>query len=373
MRYRLALLFFLLAPVLGSAQIIFPGGGVGVTPPWMRGRKTITGHIGDIDGTKVMVKTLDAGNVLFTVDDKTKIHIDKTKLALADLKVEDAVMVELKELKDKSQYATEIVPHPDVLARKQRGGTPDALPSATELPASPAEDKPDAAGPPVKLGSAPVSTAPVAPQRPSGSTAASSVSAPALPRGESGITGTIVALKNDEATLQMSNGQRRTVLVTSVTKIHQSSNADKLLDELRVGDAVAVLGDSLDTGLYVAREILVNRVAAGEAPPIPAPAAPSPAADMAITTKSDPDTKALTGTFTGIIEVTGTDSLQVRTADGRLRNVLVTPLTSVKKWNADTPVAGLRKGDEIKVVGDLLDDGGTLARELTVTKPVTSR
>ena len=120
MQYRWTLFLLLLAPVLGSAQIMFPGGGVGVTPPWMRGRKTITGHIGDIDGTKVMVKTLDAGNVLFTVDDKTKIHIDKTKLALADLKVEDAVMVELKELKDKSQYATEIVPHPDVLARKQR-------------------------------------------------------------------------------------------------------------------------------------------------------------------------------------------------------------------------------------------------------------
>src|SRR5580658_10936184 len=128
MRYRLALFFSLLAPVLGSAQIYFPGGAAGGGFPGMAARKTITGHIGDIDGTKVMVKTLDAGNVLFTVDDKTKIHIDKTKLALADLKVEDAVMVELKELKDKSQYATEIVPHPDVLARKQRGGTPDALP-----------------------------------------------------------------------------------------------------------------------------------------------------------------------------------------------------------------------------------------------------
>jgi hypothetical protein len=315
------------------------------------------------------VKTLDAGNVLFAVDEKTKIHIDKTKLTLADLQEEDAVMVELKQEKDKSWYATEIVPHPDVLARKQRGGTPDALPTATDLPPSPPVDRSEASGPPVKLSSTPVSTAPAAPQR-----ASSSVAIPALPRGESGITGTIVALKNDEATLQMASGQRRTVLVTSVTKIHQSGNSDKLLDEVRVGDAVAVLGDSLDTGLYVAREILVNRVAAGEAPPMPVETSPAPAsADASVVMKSDPDTKALTGTFTGIIEVTAADSLQVRTADGRLRNVLVTPLTTVKKWNADTPFAGLRKGDEVKVAGDLLDDGGTLARELTVTKAASSR
>jgi hypothetical protein len=374
MRYRLAFFFFLAAPVLGSAQIYFPG-GTGGNFPGVRPRKTITGHIGGIDPGKIMVRTMDEGpggvaNVLFSVDDKTKVHIDKTKLTLADLKVEDAVMVELKQEKDKSWYATEIVPHPDVLARKQRGGTPDAPPGVTELPPSPPVDQPEAAGPPVKLGNAPVSTASAAPAR----VVASSVAAPALPRGESGITGTIVALKGDEATLEMSNGQRRTVLVTSVTKIHLAANADKLLDEVRVGDAVAVLGDSLDTGLYVAREILVNRVAAGETPPMPAEAAaPAAPADTAVAVRSDPDTKALTGTFTGIIEATASDSLQVRTADGRLRNVLVTPLTIVKKWNADTPLAGLRKGDEIKVVGDLLDDGGTLAREVTVTKPAPSR
>jgi hypothetical protein len=378
MRYSSTLFFLLLAPVLGSAQIMFPGGGVGVTPPWMRGRKTITGHIGGIDPGKIMVRTMDEGpggvaNVLFTVDDKTKVHIDKTTLTLADLKEDDAVMVELKQLKDKSWYATEIVPHPDVLARKQRGGTPDAAPSATELPASPPVEKAEAAGPPVKLGSAPAPVA-SAPQR----SASPSVAIPALPRGQSGITGTIVALKGDEATLAMPGGQKRTVLVTSVTKIVQAGTTDKLLDEVRVGDAVAVMGDSLDTGLYVAREILVNRVPAGEAPALPVETAapkepPRPAADSAVAVKSDPDTKSLTGTFTGIIESTAADSVQVRTADGRLRNVLATPLTVVKKWNADTPFAGLRKGDEIKVVGDLLDDGSTLARELTVTKAASSR
>jgi hypothetical protein len=374
MRYRLALFFFLLAPVLACAQIYFPG-GTGGNFPGMRPRKTITGHIGDIDHGKVMVKTLDAGNVLFTVDEKTKIHIDKTKLALADLKEEDAVMVELKQEKDKSWYATEIVPHPDVLACKQRGGTPEAPPAATELPAAPPEAKAEASGPAVKVSNAAPAPVAAAPHVSSQSATASSVAAPALPRGQSGLTGTIVALKNDEATLQMSNGQRRTVLVTSVTKIHQAESADKLLDEVRVGDAVAVMGDSLDTGLYVAREILVSRVAAGEVPPVPVETRmpPPPPADSAVAMKSDPDTKALTGTFTGIIETAATDSLQVRTAEGRLRNVLVTPLTIVKKWNADTPFAGLKKGDEIKVVGDLLDDGGTLARELTVTKPAKSQ
>jgi hypothetical protein len=383
MRYRWTLFLALLAPVLCCAQIYFPGGSGG-NFPGMRPRKTITGQIGGIDPGKIMVRTMDEGpggvaNVLFTVDEKTKVHIDKTKLTLADLKEDDAVMVELKQLKDKGWYATEIVPHPDVLARKQRGGTPDAAPSATELPASPPVEKAEAAGPPVKLGSAPAAAhAPVAspPQR----SASPSVAIPALPRGQSGITGTIVALKGDEATLAMPGGQRRTVLVTSVTKIVQAGTSDKLLDEVRVGDAVAVMGDSLDTGLYIAREILVNRVPAGEAPPMPAETtaaapheSPHPAADSTMAVKSDPDTKALTGTFTGIIEVTSTDTLQVRTADGRLRNVVVTPLTLMKKWNADIPLQGLRKGDEIKVVGDLLDDGGTLARELTVTKAASSR
>jgi hypothetical protein len=382
MRYRLAFFLLLLAPVPGSAQIYFPG-GTGGNFPGMRPRKTITGHIGGIDPGKIMVRAMDAGpggvaNVLFTVDEKTKVHIDKTKLTLADLKEDDAVMVELKQEKDKSWYATEIVPHPDVLARKQRGGTPEAPPSATELPAAPPEAKAEASGPAVKVSNAAPAPVAAAPHVSSQSATASSVTAPALPRGQSGITGTIVALKNDEATLQMSNGQRRTVLVTSVTKIHRADSADKLLDEVRVGDAVAVLGDSLDTGLYVAREILVSRVAAplaqGGVPPVPVETRmPPPPPDTAVAMKSDPDTKALTGTFTGIIESTATDSLQVRTADGRLRNVLVTPLTVVKKWNADTPFAGLKKGDEIKVVGDLLDDGGTLARELTVTKPAPSK
>ncbi len=350
----------------------------------MRGRRTITGRIGGIDPGKIMVHTMDPGpggvaDVLFTVDEKTKVHIDKTKLTLADLKEDDAVMVELKEIKGQGLYAMEIVPHPDVLTRKQRGGTPDAPPSATELPASTPVEKPEASGPPVKLGNAPASAAPspAVPQAQRGTS--SSLAVPALPRGQSGITGTIVALKGDEATLETPGGQRRTVLVTSVTRIVQGGTTDKLLDEVRVGDRVAIMGDSLDTGLYVAREILVNRVPAGETPPlgVETPAAPidspHPAADTAIAVKSDPETKALTGTFTGIIEATATDSLQVRTADGRLRNVTVTPLTIIKKWNADTPLLGLHKGDEIKVVGDLLDDGGTLARELTVTKAAASK
>ena len=370
MRYRLAFLSLLLAPVCG-AQIMFPGGGITLGGK----ERTITGHIGSIDTGKMMVRSLESGNVLFTVDEKTKIHVDKTPLTIADLKEDDPVAVRLKDTKNKGPYALEIMAHPDVLARK-RGATPEAPPSATPLPTSPPVEKTESSGPAVKVANAPAPSAPAsgnaAPQR----GASSPSTMPSLPRGQSGITGTIVALKNDEATVQMSGGQQRTVLITSVTKIHQAGSTDKLLDEVRVGDMVAVIGDSLDTGLYVAREILVSRVAAGETPAIAAtPQAETPHAtpDTAVTVKSDPDTKSLTGTFTGIIETTASDSLQVRTADGRLRTVVVTPLTVIKKWNADTPLGGLRKGDEIKVVGDLLDDGGTLARELTVTKAASSK
>jgi hypothetical protein len=377
MRYRLAFFslvlaqaWLLLAPVC-CAQIMFPGGGITLGGK----ERTITGHIGSIDTGKIMVRSLESGNVLFTVDEKTKIHVDKTPLTIADLKEDDPVAVRIKDTKNKGPYALEIMAHPDVLARK-RGAPPEAPPSATELPASPPVDKAESSGPAVKVANTPASTAVATgnnvPQR----AATPSTAMPLLPRGQSGITGTIVALKNDEATLQMSGGQQRTVLVTSVTKIHQASSTDKLLDEVRVGDMVAVVGDSLDTGLYVAREIIVNRGAAGESPAIAAaPQAEAPRAtpDTAMAVKSDPDTKSLMGTFTGVIETTASDSLQVRTADGRLRNVVVTPLTAIKKWNADTPLGGLRKGDEIKVVGDLLDDGGTLARELTVTKAASSK
>jgi hypothetical protein len=379
------------------AQVMYPGSGMGLpVPSWLKGTRVITGHIGGIDPGKIMVRTLDVGNVLFTVDEKTKVHIDKTQLTLADLREEDAVAVRLKDIKDKGPYATEIMPHPDVLRRKERGGTPDALPSATELPAAPPEEKAaEKAGPPVKLGSTPASTAAApaperatsAPPSPAATQRRASTAAgiPSLPAGRSGITGTIVALKNDEATLEMPGGQRRTVLVTSVTRILRAGTTDSMLEEVRVGDRVAIVGDSLDTGLYVAREILVNRPGEGEAAPAVAESAPPVAAeprakepsrgaaDSAVAVKSDPETKSLTGTFTGLIESAETDALHVKTSDGRVRNVVVTPLTVIKKWNADLPFQALRKGDEIKVVGDLLDDGSTLARELTVTKPAPAK
>src|ERR1035438_10289698 len=198
MRYPLALLLILLAPVLCCAQIMWPGGGMTLGGK----QRTITGHIGGIDPGKNMVRLLESRNVLFTVDEKTKIHVDKTPLTLADLKEDDAVAVRLKEIKNQGPYALEIMAHPDVLARKQRGGTPDAAPSATELPASLPAEKPEASGPPVKVGSAPApAPSNAAPQR-GVSSSAGSPSIPSLPRGQSGITGTIVAAAT-ESTLQM--------------------------------------------------------------------------------------------------------------------------------------------------------------------------
>ncbi|GEM_PF-4320502 len=360
-------------------------GGGGSGPSWLKGTRTVTGTIGSIESGKILIRALDAdsgpnSNILCVVDDKTKIHVDKTPLTLADLKEDDPVAVRIKDTKDKGPYAVEIMPHPDVLARKQRGGTSVAPPPATELPKGPATD--NAPGAPVRLEAKTLPPAsphdgPVVSRRSDTPGNVTGTAYPELPRGQSGITGTIVALKNDEATVELPTGSRRTVLVTSVTSIVRNDNHDKILERVEVGDRVAITGDSLDTGLYVARQILVNRseeVAAAPAPPAPPPtSAPAHTPDTAVTLKSDPDTKSLTGTFTGRVESTSTDAMQVRTDDGRVRNVIVTPLTSIKKWNADTPLAGLKKGDEVKIVGDVLDDGGTLAREITVTKTAPSR
>ena len=106
----------LLESQTGQGPPIYPlpqsGAGMPV-PAWLGRGKTITGHIGGIDPDRIMVRTLDVGNVLCFVDDKTKIHVDKYPLAFADLREGDAVAVKIKEIKGKGPYATEIMPHPD--------------------------------------------------------------------------------------------------------------------------------------------------------------------------------------------------------------------------------------------------------------------
>ena len=55
------------------------------------------------------------------------------------------------------------------------------------------------------------------------------------------------------------------------------------------------------------------------------------------------------GDFTAIVDSVENDVIHMHQADGRKRNVVVTPITTIKKWNADVPMQGLRKGDELKI------------------------
>ena len=101
--------------------------------PWptgLRKKEALTGHIAAIDKDQMLVRSLDFGDVLFWVDQRTVVRVDKFRLTLEDLRVGDPVAVRLKKIKKRGPYAKEILPHPDVRERKLRGGT-----EAPELPA----------------------------------------------------------------------------------------------------------------------------------------------------------------------------------------------------------------------------------------------
>jgi hypothetical protein len=367
--------------LLGVAAIVnaqyFPGqqpgvGGTGFpVPSWLKGSRTVTGYVGNLEADRILVRTLDQGNVLCHIDDKTKVHVDKTPMSIKDLREGDAIAVKIKDVKNLGPYAQEIMPHPDVLYRKEHGDKADPPREATPLPETPL--------PPVQRETrmtAPPTAPPTVPpvdarQQPTSHAASSSAAAPqtvpALPRGQRGIQGTIVALNESsgEATLQTEAGEKRTVLVTSVTRIIKAGTRDEIMQEVRVGDRVAIMGDSLDSGVYVAREVLVNRAAESATSAQPQE---SMSEKPAKAEKSAP----LSGNFTGIVESVAVDSLKVQ-AGGISRIVIVTPITTIKKYNSDTPLAGLRKGDELKITGDVLDSGETMAREITVTKSGTSQ
>jgi len=366
MRFFYALLF---TTVCAYGQVYPPvyqpqgaGGGLPV-PSWLRGTKTITGHIAGIDPGRILVNTFDEnGSVMFNVDEKTKVHVEKEPLTLADLQGGDPVAVRLKEIKGKGPYAVEIMPHPDVLRRKKNGGGKEAAPKATPLPEAPeraeARPEPEAEKPAVAV--APAAAAPAS-GRPSTRAVGAPLGVPELPSGVKGLQGTIVAMNSDEAQLQMASGEKRKVLVTSVTRIVRAGTRDELMEEVRIGDRVAIMGDSLDSGLYIAREILVNR-----------PRDAEPQRGAAPTTLAPIKTEALKGDFTGVVESIENEVLKLRVPGGQIRPVITTPITKIKKWNADTSVQAIRKGDELKVSGDVLEDGSTLAREITVTKPASA-
>ena len=219
-------------------------------PSWLGRGKTVTGHLEGVDPERMLMKSLDYGTVLFAVDEKTYVHVDKYRLALSDLRAGDAVAVKLKEVKGKGPYALEIMAHPEVRRRKEHPEQEDK-PVATPIPgqSEEAERAPTAAAP------AAIPAARVQP-------AASSITLPipALPSGQRGVTGTVTEVSGEQAKVQLPNGRIQEVLVTTVTRIARAARRDDVLDAIRVGDKVAVIGDTLDTGLLVAREILVNQI-----------------------------------------------------------------------------------------------------------------
>ncbi len=348
-------------PVIRPPELPAGGGGI-PTPPWLGRGRTVTGHIAGIDPDRILVRSFDYGNVLFFVDEKTVVRVEKHRLSLSDLQEGDPVAVHLKEIKGKGPYATEILPHPEVWRRKEQGGaqkpaaeshgnddpTLNESVSSAGLPAS--EKKPAAAA---------AATSRLPPF--GATTAAEDLPEPALPAGERGFTGTITEVQGDQATVVARNGKSRKVLVTSVTRIVRAGT-DQPLAEVRAGDRVAVVGDTLDTGVVVAREILVNRSAAVAAASASAGQGAQPAS-----------AGELSGDFVGTIVALEADSIRVRMPEGRERVVLVTGVTNFRRWGVDVPFNTLRKGDEVTVSGDVLEGGVTVAREVNVTKPVSSR
>jgi len=328
-------------------------------PDWLGRGKTVTGHIEGIDPDRILLRTLGYGTVLFFVDAKTIVRVDKTALALTDLREGDAVAVKLKEIKGKGPYGVEIMAHPEVRRRKERGGkeeTPVATPIDGALPV--VKDEPVPAATPA----APATTLPTA--RPA------DLPIPTLPANQKGVTGAITEVNGEQVKVQLSSGRVQDVLVTTVTRIARAANYDRVLTEVRAGDRVAVIGDTLDSGLLVAREILVNRaveVQADAEPPVQLDrsGAVRPRAEP----RSDANADAASE-FSGVITAIEGETLRVRTAAGKEREVLVTPVATVKRWGADVPLSTVRTGDQVTITGDVLDSGVTVARSVIVTKPV---
>ena len=353
---------------VAQPPVYYPGAGAGFpAPSWLGKGRTVTGLLGDVQKDRILLRSFaeGEGNVLCKVDEKTKIHIDKTVLSIDDLREGDPVAVKIKDVKKVGAYAEEIIPHPDVLKRKERGGTPEPAPAATELPATELPPAPGAphetrieAAPAAAAGAAPAATAAAKPSP-------QALTIPELPHGQRGLQGTIVALNKDEATLQLENGQKRQVLITSVTRMIRAGTRDQQLEDVRIGDRVAITGDALDTGIFIAREVWVNR-AADAAPQVAESVSPATAAAATVAVPAPPEEK-LSGDFTGVLIGVEGETLRVKTEDGHVRKVTATPITIIKKWDTDTPLQGLHAGDTLKISGDVMDDGTTLAHEIKVT------
>jgi hypothetical protein len=319
--------------------------------PWPAGlgrNEAITGHIAAIDKDQIMVKSLDHGEVLFWVDERTVVRVDKFRLALSDLRIGDPVAVRLKNIKGRGPYASEILPHPDVRARKERGETGPAPPASTQPAIAP-----DAVSEVAIAAPLPARVLEPEPEPP----------LPSLPAGTKGVAGTVIAAAEDTIEVRDTNNQSQKVLVTSVTRI-RAAGSETVLQAVNSGDRVAVIGDRLDDGQWIAREILVNR----RATTMPAAVtASAPAASSTRPTQGvevSPDGLAR---FSGTVASLGNEEIHVRTASGE-RTVLVTGITEVRRMGVRGTAASLKVGDQVSVVGDPLEGGLISAREVTVTK-----
>ena len=322
--------------------------------PWptgLRKKEALTGHIAAIDKDQMLVRSLDFGDVLFWVDQRTVVRVDKFRLTLEDLRVGDPVAVRLKKIKKRGPYAKEILPHPDVRERKLRGGT-----EAPELPTVgghggyippegstlPTEAPPvtGATGEPASVDPAP--------------------SFPTLPAGAPGVVGSVVAVAADSLEVRDTEDQPQKVLLTGITLIKRAGS-DTILRAVEPGDRVAIVGDRLDTGEWIAREVLVQRSKTPET----AHREGRPARDAE---EDSPGGMArLSGVIVALDATPGNEQIRLRTEKGE-RRVLLTGGTAVRRMGTRSSLIALKVGDEVSVEGDVLQEGLVVAREVTVTK-----
>lgn len=337
--------------------------GAGASLPWPQGlgrNEALTGHIAAIDKDQLMVRSPDLGEVLFWVDGKTVVRVEKFRLSLQDLRIGDPVAVRLKKVKGRGPYAVEILPHPDVKTRKLAGeqAPKPASPEpavATDTAIVPIET-PDAAG------AAANAAAPAG--------AAATVDFPSLPAGTRGIVGTITAASGETIEVRDQQDRPQKVILTGVTLIKRAGS-DAILPEVKTGDKVAVAGDRMDSGEWIAREVLVAQPPAAQAEAATAPAGAQAPAGTKPGTAAAPAPPEVSpdglARFSGLIVAIGDEEIHVKTARGE-RTVLVTGITEVRRMGVRRDFSALRQGDQVDVVGDVLEGSIISAREVTVTK-----
>ena len=328
--------------------------------PWPTGlgkREALTGHIGAIDKDQMLVRSLDYGEVLFWVDQRTVVRVDKFRLALEDLRIGDPVAVRLKKVKGRGPYAKEILPHPDVRERKLRGETdPPELPVAGGhggfIPPQ------DSALPPAAPLVTPVTGATGATGEPASGNAV--LEFPTLPEGASGVVGTVVTAAADLLELRDTKNQPQKILLTGITLIKRAGS-DSILRSVESGDRVAIVGDQMDSGEWIAREVLVQRSKTSESAQLEGQPA-SKAEEV-----SPGESARLSGVIIALDTTPGNEQIRLRTEKGE-RRVLLTGGTAIRRMGTRSNLASLKVGDTVRVVGDVLEGSLVVAREVTVTK-----